>query len=126
MSQGGLQTGSIHVRFHGMKSDQGVVRIALFNATTPFPSDKPFKGYVAFITNGEASIEMNNIPYGEYAIAAFHDENNNEKLDRNIVGIPTEGYGFSNNARGILGPPSFESSKFTLQADKVLQTIHIR
>jgi uncharacterized protein (DUF2141 family) len=49
-----------------------------------------------------------------YAIAAYHDANGNEKLDENFFGIPKEGYGFSNNARGTFGPPSFEKAAFQL------------
>ena len=49
-----------------------------------------------------------------YAIAAYHDVNNNEALDKNFFGIPKEGYGFSNNARGIFGSPSFEQAAFPL------------
>ncbi|HIE03040.1 MAG TPA: DUF2141 domain-containing protein [Thiotrichaceae bacterium] len=53
-----------------------------------------------------------------YAIAAYHDTNGNEKLDENFFGIPKEGYGFSNNARGTFGPPSFEKAAFQLILEK--------
>ncbi|MEK8015864.1 MAG: DUF2141 domain-containing protein [Candidatus Parabeggiatoa sp.] len=53
-----------------------------------------------------------------YAIAAYHDANGNEKLDKNFFGIPKEGYGFSNNARGTFGPPSFEKAAFELILEK--------
>lgn len=54
------------------------------------------------------------LPKGKYAVSAFHDENNNNKLDKNLVGMPTEKYGFSNNVRGKFGPPSLTSQLFEL------------
>ena len=45
-----------------------------------------------------------------YAVSAFHDENGNGKLDANLLGIPTEGFGFSNDAHGSMGPPNFEAA----------------
>ena len=50
----------------------------------------------------------------------FHDENANGKIDRNFVGIPKEGYGTSNDAKGFMGPPKYEDAKFELTADKKL------
>ncbi|EDN70701.1 conserved hypothetical protein, secreted [Beggiatoa sp. PS] len=53
-----------------------------------------------------------------YAVAAYHDTNGNEELDKNFFGIPKEGYGFSNNARSTFGPPSFEKAAFQLILEK--------
>ncbi|HET7544033.1 MAG TPA: DUF2141 domain-containing protein [Polyangiaceae bacterium] len=52
------------------------------------------------------------IPAGTYGLSAFHDKNDNGKLDTNFVGMPTEDYCASNNARGFMGPPSFADAKF--------------
>jgi uncharacterized protein (DUF2141 family) len=54
------------------------------------------------------------LPPGSYALAAYHDRNNNGKLDSNRLGMPLEPYAFSNNARGILGPPSFGDARFQI------------
>lgn len=56
--------------------------------------------------------EVRDLPPGRYAVAVFHDENGNRKLDRHMLGYPTEAYGFSNNARGRLGPPTFAQAAF--------------
>lgn len=56
------------------------------------------------------------IPYGDYPIKLYHDENGNKKLDKNFVGIPREPYGFSNNARGTLSAPEFAKARFALDA----------
>jgi uncharacterized protein (DUF2141 family) len=59
------------------------------------------------------------LPLGKtYAIAAYHDANGNEKLDKNFFGMPQEGYGFSNNARSTFGPPTFEKAAFKLMLEK--------
>ncbi|MGJ7582834.1 DUF2141 domain-containing protein [Variovorax sp. RHLX14] len=57
------------------------------------------------------------LPPGRYAVKSFADENGNGKLDTNLVGLPTERYGFSNDAKGRMGPPSFEQASFMLEAD---------
>ncbi|MCZ7687277.1 MAG: DUF2141 domain-containing protein [Sandaracinaceae bacterium] len=53
-------------------------------------------------------------PGAQYAVAAFHDENGNDDLDRGVFGIPTEGTGASNDARGFMGPPRWEHARFVL------------
>lgn len=57
-----------------------------------------------------------NLPYGKYAIAVFHDENQNLKLDKSILGWPVEKYGFSNNARGVFGPPELNEQLITFNS----------
>lgn len=57
------------------------------------------------------------LPQGKFAISAFHDANGNKKLDKNIMGLPTEKYGFSNDARGTFGPPSLASQLFEVGAN---------
>ncbi len=57
------------------------------------------------------------LPKGDYAIAIFHDIDDNEELNTSRVGFPQEPYGFSNNARGMFGPPNFKDSSFDLQSD---------
>ena len=60
------------------------------------------------IKNKKAQWILEHMPYGSYSIKVFHDENGNSKLDKDILGVPTERYGFSNNARGRFGPPPFQ------------------
>jgi uncharacterized protein (DUF2141 family) len=52
------------------------------------------------------------LPAGFYAVSVFHDENMNEKLDKNFMGVPKEGYGASNNPKKKMGPPNFDEAKF--------------
>jgi uncharacterized protein (DUF2141 family) len=103
-------TGTVKIMMHGMKSDAGIMRVALFSEHNVFPGEKPDFGGTAQIHNMVATAEFHNVPYGHYAVSVFHDENANAKLDLGLFG-PLERYGFSNGARGFLGPPSFEKAK---------------
>ena len=57
---------------------------------------------------------------GNYAFRYFHDKNENDEMETNWMGLPTEGFGFSNNAKGLFGPPSFDKWVFELNADRKL------
>ena len=64
------------------------------------------------IKNHSCSISISNLIQGKYSIRYFHDENGNDKLDPNWFGIPSEGYGFSNNASSIFGMPAIKDRLF--------------
>ena len=76
-----------------------------------------FAGAVVKVTDNTLSYTFKDIPFGIYAVAIYHDINSNGKLDRNSLGIPTEGYAFSNNRFGIFGrPPGFEQDHIFLRS----------
>lgn len=112
-------TGKISAQAVGLRNANGVVRCTLFAGPVGFPGDasKATKLAIATITSGQAVCEFPNVGPGSYAIGMLHDENNNGKMDTNFVGIPTEGYGASNDARGSMGPPSFNSARFAFKGD---------
>ena len=66
---------------------------------------------VKITDKGNVQTKFEGLPKGEYAVSVYHDANLNEELDTNMMGIPKESYGFSNNAKGFMGPPSFEDAK---------------
>lgn len=66
-----------------------------------------------------------NLPSGTYAVVAYQDHNGNGRLDRNVVGMPTEAFGFSRNPAGLMGPPAFADAGVDLQADRTI-TIELR
>ena len=70
---------------------------------------------------GEVELVFEKVPPGTYAISVFHDANENGKLDSNFAGIPKEGFGFSNNAMGMFGPPSFGEAKFAFEGEKKIE-----
>jgi len=117
--------GKLVVQFTGMSSSNGNVKIALCNSDTNYENHKsPFIGKTIPISNNNAVIEFEDLPEGEYAIKAFHDEDANDDLNTNFLGIPVENYGFSNNARGMFGPPSWEDAKFRFNDDnKVIEIV---
>lgn len=76
------------------------------------------------VTAATTSCSFSGLPPGTYAAAVIHDENSNGKLDTNFLGIPTEGYGISNNHTHALSRPTWEESKFVVNADTTV-TAHI-
>ena len=120
------RTGTITVAVKKLRNNNGKVGAALFSSAEGFPKNaaKAFRAVSAPIKKKRAKIVFDNVPYGTYAIACVHDENENGKMDYNIVGLPKEGYGFSNDAMGMLGPPSFKAAKITL--DSPSQSLSIK
>jgi uncharacterized protein (DUF2141 family) len=94
-----------------MRSTQGVVRCGLFTEKGWLKT--PVQASVAPIRDGAALCVFKGIAKGVYGISAFHDENSNGKLDTNFIGLPTEDYCASRDARGSFGPPSFSDAKFS-------------
>lgn len=100
-----------------MQNTNGQVQITLFDSPDNWLNTGTTK--TAQVTDlGEVIFEFDNLPNGDYAISVIHDENENKGLDTGIFGIPTEDYGFSNDARGKFGPASFEDSKIVLNGDR--------
>jgi uncharacterized protein (DUF2141 family) len=120
-------SGSIVVNIQNIKSDKGKIMIALYDSQkTYMKEEKAIDKQVATIKNKQASVTFKNLKYGKYAFVLFHDANNDNKLNTNLVGIPTEDYAFSNNASGMFGPPSFNKSSFSVNSEKVTFTLKIR
>ena len=128
VSDDSKETGNLTVVVIGFESDKGQLRIALFNSEETYSNKKepkePFIKALASIKDKKAIWVFEDIPFGEYTVICYHDENGNEKMDRNFLGIPKEKYGFSNNAKGKLGPPDYEDAKFIFNAE--IKNIEIR
>lgn len=109
---------SLNVQIEGIKSENGKILFSLFSDKNGFPGDmtKAVKKGIAHIENGKATINLD-LPPGEYAIMLFHDEDDNNELKTNFIGIPKEGVGNSNNHKGI---PSYKKSVFQLTKDKIM------
>jgi uncharacterized protein (DUF2141 family) len=97
-----------------VRSADGAVACSLFTAAEGFPKDqkRAVQQTGCAITGGSALCKFTPIPAGTYAVACFHDENGNQSLDTNFLGIPKEGVCVSNNAKGSMGPPKYEDAKF--------------
>jgi uncharacterized protein (DUF2141 family) len=106
---------SLEITISNIKDAKGSVRIGLFSSENDFLK-KAIDGKIVKATPTELTVVFHLKP-GEYALSAIHDKNENDELDTNLIGIPTEPYGFSNNAVGIFGPPSFDKAKLIVQGD---------
>jgi uncharacterized protein (DUF2141 family) len=116
---------TLTIRVIGARNDKGKIRVALFRSAEGFPGDasKAFRLENAPIDPHTLSsqIVLTGIPSGQYAVSLFHDENMNEKLDKNFMGIPKEGYGASNNPGRKMRAPTFEEARFSHQTDQSLE-----
>lgn len=113
------ESNKLTVEVVGARNDKGNVLIALHDKADGFPekAEKHAVGKAKVrVVNGKAVAEFDGLKSGSYAISVMHDENDNLKMDNNMVGMPKEGYGFSNNAKGIFGPPSFEKAAFQVNS----------
>jgi uncharacterized protein (DUF2141 family) len=88
----------------------GSVRCGLFQRSGWLK--KPLRAAVAKGNKSPALCVFEDLTPGTYGISAFHDRNDNQKLDTNLIGVPVEDYGASNNARGVFGPPKFDDARF--------------
>ena len=105
----------IHVKILNIRNSTGAVACALFESPVGFPTEFLHSAtniMVIKVRDTQARCDFEDIAPGAYALAVIHDENMNGKLDTNWLGIPTEGYGFSNDAKPLLGAPSFSAASF--------------
>lgn len=105
----------VEVVVTNVKDTTGMIHVALFSNQNSFLK-KPMAGKSVKAVAGQVVVVFERVPAGEYAASMIHDANKNGKLDTNFFGVPKEGFGFSNDAMGTLGPPSFEKAKFTIRA----------
>ena len=112
----------ITVKINNLDNSKGKVLVAIYDSKDSF-LNKRFKGTMSKINDNTCEVTFKNIPEGVYAISLFHDENDNNKMDSNFLGIPKEDYGCSNNATGFMGPPKWEDAKFELKDKSIIQTI---
>jgi uncharacterized protein (DUF2141 family) len=111
------QTLTLEVR--GIERPVGNVYVAIYNSPETFMR-QPVAAFGTAASDTALVIPCKGLPPGLYALSLFQDENDNQKLDTAIYGIPTEKYGFSNNAQGVMGPPSFKKCSFVLRGDTTL------
>ncbi len=117
------QTETLNVEISGINDIKGLMSIGLYSNEKGFPDKgKEYKGRDVKVTGQTVVYTFKDVPFGTYAIAIFHDTNSNGKLDKNFLGIPKEGYAFSNNVFGALGlPPSFKDASFKVTGNKTVK-----
>ncbi|HMO32577.1 MAG TPA: DUF2141 domain-containing protein [Lacibacter sp.] len=112
------------IKIDGQKGD---IYAALYATDKGFPMDpdRAFRTARAQAKNGSAQLQFENVPPGTYAIALFHDTNGDGTLNTNLLGIPKEGYGVSNNVKNMFSGPTFRQAAFRHQQETQL-TIQVR
>ena len=118
----------IHVKILDIRNSTGAVACALFESPEGFPTEFLYSAtniMVIKIRDTQARCDFEDIAPGTYALAIIHDENMNGKLDTDWLGIPTEGYGFSNDATAALGAPSFSAASFPYDGHTLDLTISL-
>lgn len=112
----GLQAQSrLEVIINEVKDNTGTIILGLFSDEATFLK-KPIIGKTVKATPGRIVVVFDNVPVGTYAVSIIHDSNENGELDSNLFGIPKEGFGFSNDAMGTFGPPSFDKAKLVVSS----------
>jgi len=117
----------LRVEASGARSQQGHYAFAVYANQEDFVSrsNPVVKGRVA--ADADSVIwDAGEVPSGEYAIAVYHDANDNQQLDRHAFGYPLEAYGFSRDARGKLGPPAFRDAAFKIDNESLQMRIRIK
>lgn len=110
------QNSNLVVTVLGIKNNTGLLTVELYNAKGKFLKTA-YKTISSAIKSNTATVTFIGIPKAEYTVMAYHDENNNKKLDKNFIGMPKEAVACSNNAKGFMGPPKYEDAKFNITAD---------
>lgn len=119
-----LSAQSLILEVRGIEKVTGKLYVAIYNSSETF-MQKPLAGFAVDVKDKVMSIPCKGLPSGTYAFSMFQDENNNGKLDTAAFGIPTEKFGFSNDAQGIMGPPSYEKCSVTFTKDTTL-VVHLK
>ena len=107
-----------------IEKPEGYLYVAVYNSKETFMK-KPLAAFRVDVKDKVLSIPCQGLPAGTYAVSLFQDENGNGKLDTGSFGIPTEKFGFSNDAEGVMGPPSYEKCSFAFAEDMTL-VVHLK
>ncbi len=117
---------NISVVVEGLRNDTGMVRCGLYASANGFREPgKEWKGVAVPIQGGKATCLFTDVPPGSYAAAVFHAENNETQLETGMFGRPKQGYGFTRDARGSFGPPSFDAAAYKYPGGNSVWPVHI-
>lgn len=123
-----LSKGKIIVKVINIRSNQGNIRSQLYDDPNYFPTktDGALKKTLGKITNNESILIFDGLKYGEYAITVHHDEDLDGWMNKNILGLPAEGWGISKNPILIFSLPSFDEAKIKLNSAITRVTIEMK
>jgi uncharacterized protein (DUF2141 family) len=117
--------GTIICKVTAFRNSSGHIELSLYNKELNFPDHnmRMITRKTDLQNSSVAEIRFENVPFGTYAVAGHHDENKSGAMDYTWLGLPKEGYCFSNDAKPFLSPPSFSEAKFKL--DKPQKVVYI-
>jgi uncharacterized protein (DUF2141 family) len=115
---------SVEVHVSSVVGGRGKVNVAVCDKER-FLKDCLYTGSAPAQAN-DTVVTIPNVPKGTWAVLAYQDENQNDKLDRNLIGIPSENYGFSRDARGKFGPPDYEEAAIEVGDEPTIARIKLR
>jgi uncharacterized protein (DUF2141 family) len=107
------------VEITGAKSSKGHVMAEIFSDADTWLK-KPISGE-RVLSGDRVVLVFKNLPTGRHALSIFHDENGNGKLDTNLMGMPTEAFGFSRDAKGVMGPAKFDDAAIRMESDMTIK-----
>jgi uncharacterized protein (DUF2141 family) len=112
------QGSNLSVKVTNLKNTKGNLLFGIYNNGFKFPDKKyAYRGSIQKVNSTSQIYTFKNLKPGNYAVAVIHDENKDQELSKNFIGIPKEGFGFSNNEIGMFGPPSFEKAAVSVKKD---------
>ena len=112
----------IDFQIKGINDSNGKLYVQLFKGEDNYQQGKAAAATIVPATGEMATVTFQNIEPGEYALRFFHDENDNGEMETNLFGMPSEGYGFSNNAKPNFGPVSYDEIKFSVAESEAVTT----
>lgn len=115
----------LEIRITGDVQAGKSIRIALYRAEDEFPSERSAFKHETVVADGKEATVQIAVPYGNYAVAVFLDENGNGKLDKTMIGFPKEPFGFSNGFRPKTGKPKFKNCMIEFNEEKPQTTVNI-
>jgi len=121
-----VNAGELTVTITDIRESQGTLMVSVVDSDAGWNSQaKPVAAQKLAAAKGEMTLKFGNLPPGQYAVQVMHDANDNNKLDTNFLGIPSEGYGFSNNPN-VMRRAHFDEARFEVGADAKTITIRLR
>lgn len=122
--------GKLHIKVPNLRSKLGQVCVSLFNSEDGFPADSEKAIYSFCMSASEAQetgfVSVEGLPFGTIALALFHDENSDKKLNTGIFGIPLEGFAFSNNPALRMGAPAYQECAFVFSDSQPTHLVELR
>jgi uncharacterized protein (DUF2141 family) len=118
---------SLIIHVTGFRNTKGKLGAELFTSSAGWPEDvdKSYRHDHFPIEGDHATARFDHLPPGRYGVVVLHDENENKKLDRNLLLVPKEGFGFANNPHILLAAPPLEKATIPVTCPSTTTEVHL-